>query len=456
MKNSEMEKIINFCKQYGFIYQGSEIYGGLANTWDFGILGSKMVNNIKQAWRKRFIDEKLNSFEIDSSILLNPRIWEASGHANSFSDPKIDCKKCKKRYRADKLIEDFTNDVIPDLMTNEEINEYIKKNIKCPNCGSSNYTDVREFDLMFKTFRGTINEEKKEIYLRPETCQGIYVNFLNVLRTSRCKLPMTICQIGKVFRNEVTPGNFLFRTIEFEQLELQTFCKPGEDEKIYEYNKEQTMKFLTDLGVNKDNLRFKDHDKLTFYAHAATDIQYKFPTGFDELWGIHNRSDYDLKQHSKFSGQNLNYLDPDTNEKYTPYILETSVGCGRMFLTLICDAYTNEVLEDKTTREVLKVHPFIAPYKVAILPLLKKKHSEKSKELYNQLCTEFSCTYDDTGNIGKRYRRQDAIGTPFCITIDDNTLNDNTVTIRDRDTMKQTTININDIKDYISSKINFK
>lgn len=455
MEKVTMEKIVNLCKQYGFIYQGSEIYGGLANTWDFGILGSKTITNIKSAWKKRFVDERQNSYEIDCGILMNPRVWEASGHATSFSDPQIDCKDCKKRYRADNLISEFTNEVNPDLMTQDEMIDYIKKNIKCPNCGSNNYTDIREFDLMFKTYRGTVNNDKLEIYLRPETCQGIYINFQNVLRTSRSKLPMTICQVGKSFRNEVTPGNFLFRTIEFEQMELQTFCKPGEDEAIYNYNKEQSMKFLIDLGVRPEKLRFKDHDKLVFYAHAATDIQYEFPTGFDELWGIHNRSDYDLKQHAKFSGQNLDYLDPDTNEKYTPYILETSVGCGRMFLTLICDAYTEETLEDGTTRELLKLHPYIAPYKVAILPLIKKRHSEKANELFSKLCSEFSCTFDESGNIGKRYRRQDVIGTPFCITIDDETLENNTVTIRDRDTMEQVTISVDEIQNYISERIKF-
>ena len=455
MEKVTMEKIVNLCKQYGFIYQGSEIYGGLANTWDFGILGSKTITNIKSAWKKRFVDERQNSYEIDCGILMNPRVWEASGHATSFSDPQIDCKDCKKRYRADNLISEFTDEVNPDLMTQDEMIDYIKKNIKCPNCGSNNYTDIREFDLMFKTYRGTVNNDKLEIYLRPETCQGIYINFQNVLRTSRSKLPMTICQVGKSFRNEVTPGNFLFRTIEFEQMELQTFCKPGEDEAIYNYNKEQSMKFLTDLGVRPEKLRFKDHDKLVFYAHTATDIQYEFPTGFDELWGIHNRSDYDLKQHAKFSGQNLDYLDPDTNEKYTPYILETSVGCGRMFLTLICDAYTEETLEDGTTREVLKLHPYIAPYKVAILPLIKKRHSEKANELFFKLCSEFSCTFDESGNIGKRYRRQDVIGTPYCITIDDETLENNTVTIRDRDTMQQVTISVDEIQNYISERIKF-
>ena len=455
MEKLTMEKIVNISKQYGFVYSGSEIYDGFANTWDFGPLGSKLMNNIKDSWRKRFVQERTNSYEIDCGILMNPRVWEASGHVSGFSDPQVDCKECKKRYRADKLIEGFTRDVNPDLMSEEEMNKYIKENIKCPNCGKSNFTDIREFNLMFETYRGTINDQKSVVYLRPETCQGEYINFQNVLRTTRSKLPMTIAQIGKSFRNEVTPGNFLFRTIEFEQMELQTFCKPGEDNDIYNFNKEQTMKYLKDLGLKEENLRFKDHDKLVFYASAACDVQYNFPTGWDELWGIHNRTDYDLTQHSKFSGKNLEYLDPDTNEKCIPYILETSVGCGRLFLSILCDSYDEETLEDGTTREVMHFSPYLAPYKVAILPLIKKNHSDKAKEVYKELSKYFMCTYDEAGNIGKRYRRNDIIGTPWCITIDDETLNNNTVTIRDRDSMKQITLNLDEVKDYVLDKINF-
>ena len=386
---------------------------------------------------------------------MNPKVWEASGHAKSFNDPQVDCKECKKRYRADHLISYFTKEVDPDLMTYEEMNKYIKENITCPNCGKANFTDLKEFDLMFKTYRGTISDKKIEIYLRPETCQGEYINFQNVLRTTREKLPFTIAQIGKSFRNEVTPGNFLFRTIEFEQMELQTFCKPGEDKAIFDFNREQSMKFLTDLGVNPENLRFKDHDKLVFYASAATDIQYKFPTGWDELWGIHNRTNYDLSQHSKFSGKDLSYLDKETKEKYIPYIIETSVGVGRMMLTFLCDALKSEKLKDGSTREVLKLHPSLSPYKVAVLPLMKKIHSEKAKEVYNKLSNYFMCTIDESSSIGKRYRRQDAIGTPFCITIDDSTLENNTVTVRDRDTMKQITMDIDSIPCYVIDKIMF-
>lgn len=386
---------------------------------------------------------------------MNPKVWETSGHTKSFSDPQVDCKECKKRYRADKLISNFTTDINPDLMTYEEMGKFIKENIPCPNCGKRNFTDIREFDLMFKTYRGTVNDQKLEIYLRPETCQGEYINFQNVLRSQREKLPFTIAQVGKSFRNEVTPGNFLFRTIEFEQMELQTFCKPGNDEEIFNYNKKESMKFLTDLGINKNNLRFKDHDKLVFYASAATDIQYLYPTGWDELWGIHNRTNYDLTQHSKFSGKDLSYHNPETNEKYIPYILETAVGVGRLMLAFLIDALQEEQLEDKTTREVLKLHPALAPFKVAILPLIKKVHSEKANEIYEKYSNYFMCTFDEASTIGKRYRRQDAIGTPYCITIDDNTLKNNTVTIRDRDTMKQLTMDIDKVPYYIIEKTLF-
>ena len=455
MEKIMMEKIVNYCKQYGYVYPGSEIYGGFANTWDYGPLGSSLINNIKDCWRKRFVAQRDNSYEIDCGIIMNPKVWEASGHAKSFSDPQVDCKECKKRYRADNLISSVSADVNPDLMSLEEINKYIKDNVKCPNCGKQNFTDVREFDLMFKTYRGTINNQKMEIYLRPETCQGEYINFQNVLRTSREKLPFTIAQVGKSFRNEVTPGNFLFRTIEFEQMELQTFCKPGEDTAIFDFNKEQSMKFLTDLGISSENLRFKDHDKLAFYASAATDIQYRYPSGWDELWGIHNRTNYDLTQHSKFSGKDLSYLDSETKDKYIPYVLETAVGVGRLMLAFLCDSLKEEVLEDGSTREVLKIHPALAPYKVAVLPLIKKVHSIKAHEVYDKLNNYFMCTMDDSSSIGKRYRRQDVMGTPFCVTISDDTLENNTVTVRDRDTMKQITMNIDDVPFYIINKTLF-
>ncbi len=455
MEKLTMEKIVNYAKQYGFIYPGSEIYGGFANTWDYGPLGSRLINNIKDCYRKRFVQQRDNSYEIDCGIIMNPKVWEASGHTKSFSDPQVDCKECKKRYRADNLIASTDSKLNPDLMTREEMNKYIQENVKCPECGKQNFTEVRDFDLMFKTYRGTVNDNKMEIYLRPETCQGEYINYQNVLRTTREKLPFTIVQIGKSFRNEVTPGNFLFRTIEFEQIELQTFCKPGFDKEIFNFNKEQSMKFLTDLGINKDNLRFKDHDKLAFYAKEATDIEYNFPTGWGELWGIHNRTNYDLTQHSKFSGKDLSYLDKETNEKYIPYILETAVGVGRLMLVALCDGLKEEELTDGSVREVLKIHPALSPYKIAVLPLIKKVHTEKAKEIYNKLNKYFMCTYDETANIGKRYRRQDVIGTPFCITIDDNTLNNNTVTLRDRDTMEQITLNINEVPHYVFEKTLF-
>ena len=456
MENVSMEKIVNVCKQYGFIFQGSEIYDGLANTWDYGPLGSRLKNSVKDAWRKRFIQENDNSFELDAAILMHPRVWEASGHVGGFSDPLVDCKECKTRHRADHLIESFTQDVIPDMMTDEEMINYIRENkIPCPRCGKSNYTDIREFNLMFETHRGVIKDDKSVVYLRPENAQGEYVNFLNVQRTMRAKVPFGIGQIGKAFRNEITPGNFTFRTIEFEQMEHQLFCKPGTDLDIYEHYKEYAKKFFIDLGLPEEKLRFHDHDKLVFYASAACDIEYKYPFGYGELNGTHDRTDYDLKQHQTFSTKSQEYLDPETNEKYIPYVVESTVGCDRLVLALLCEAYDEEVLPDGTTREVMHFIPSLAPYKVAVLPLVKKFHTEKAKEIYRLLSKHFMCTYDESGNIGKRYRREDVIGTPYCITIDDNTLNDNTVTIRDRDTMEQITISVDDLVSYISEKIVF-
>ena len=456
MEKVSMEKIANVCKQYGFIFQGSEIYDGLANTWDYGPLGSRLKNSLKDAWRKRFIQENDNSYELDASILMHPRVWEASGHVGGFSDPLVDCKECKMRHRADHLIEGFTKDVIPDTMTDEEMINYIRENnIPCPNCGKSNYTDIREFNLMFETHRGVIKDDKSVVYLRPENAQGEYVNFLNVQRTMRAKVPFGIGQIGKAFRNEITPGNFTFRTIEFEQMEHQLFCKPGEDLKIYEHYKEYAKKFFTDLGLPESKLRFHDHDKLVFYAKAACDIEYEYPFGYGELNGTHDRSDYDLSQHEKFSGKEQKYLDPETNEKYIPYVVESTVGCDRLVLAILCEAYEEETLEDGQTREVMHFLPYLAPYKVAILPLMKKNHSEKAKEIYKELSKYFMCTYDESGNIGKRYRREDVIGTPWCITIDDETLKNNTVTVRDRDTMKQVTIKVDEIKDFVEEKIKF-
>ena len=456
MEKVSMEKIVNVCKQYGFIFQGSEIYDGLANTWDYGPLGSRIKNSVKDAWRKRFIQENDNSFELDAAILMHPRVWEASGHVGGFSDPLVDCRECKTRHRADHLIEGFTSDVIPDTMNDEEMVKYINDNkIPCPKCGKCNYTDIREFNLMFETHRGVIKDDKSVVYLRPENAQGEYVNFLNVQRSMRAKVPFGIGQIGKAFRNEITPGNFTFRTIEFEQMEHQLFCKPGSDLEIYEHYKEYAKKFLIDLGLQENKLRFHDHDKLVFYASAACDIEYEYPFGYGELNGTHDRTDYDLTQHQKFSGKKQEYLDPETNEKYIPYVVESTIGCDRLVLAILCEAYDEETLEDGSVREVMHFNPYIAPYKVAILPLVKKFHSEKAKEVYKELSKYFMCTYDETGNIGKRYRREDVIGTPWCITIDDETLNNNTVTIRDRDTMEQITLKLDEIKDYINEKIMF-
>ena len=452
----KMEDMVNFCKQYGFIFQGSEIYGGLANTWDYGPLGSRLKNNIKDAWRKRFIQERDNSYEVDADILMHPRVWEASGHVGSFSDPLIDCKHCKTRHRADNLVNDYNPDSHADGMSKEELMEYIRTNkVPCPKCGKSDFTDIREFNLMFQTYRGVTNDSKSVIYLRPENAQGEYVNYLNVLRSMRAKLPFSIGQIGKAFRNEITPGNFTFRTIEFEQMEFQTFCKEGMDTELYDYFKEYGKRFYMDLGIKEENLRYHNHEKLAHYAKNACDIEYKFPFGWGEINGTHNRTNYDLTRHTEYSGIKQEYLDPVTNEKYIPYIIESTYGLDRSVLAFLFEAYNKETLEDGSEREVLKLHPFLAPYKVTVLPLVKKVHSKKAKEIQKMLSKYFMTTYDDSSSIGKRYRRSDAVGTPFCITIDDNTLNNNTVTIRDRDTMEQITINVDDIVSYVEQRIKF-
>lgn len=457
MENLTMEKLVNFCKQYGFIFQGSEIYGGLANTWDYGPLGAELKNNVKKAWVKKFIQEDVNNVGLDSAILMNPKTWEASGHLATFSDPLIDCRACKTRHRADKLVED---DGVADAggMSNEELVAYIKEhNIKCPNCGKSDFTDIRQFNLMFKTFQGVTEEAKSTIYLRPETAQGIFANFLNVQRSMRLKVPFGIGQTGKSFRNEITPGNFIFRVREFEQMELEFFCKPGTELEWFKHYKEYCKNFLLSLGIKEENLRLRDHSKeeLCFYSNATTDIEYKFPFGWGELWGIASRTDYDLTQHQKFSGVSMGYLDPETNERYIPYVIEPSLGVERLVLTVLCNAYEEETLEDGSTREVLHLHPYLAPYKLVVLPLVKKHHQEKATEIYKTLQKSFMCTYDDSGNIGKRYRRADVVGTPFAITIDDETIEKGTVTIRERDTMKQEVINIEDIKEYIEKRIEF-
>ena len=456
MKELTMQDLVNLCKKYGFIFQGSEIYDGLANTWDYGPLGVELKNNIKKMWWKRFVQESPYSYGVDAAILMNPRVWEASGHVGSFTDPLLDCKECKARHRADKLIEDNYPDINADAMSEEEMVNFIKeKKIPCPKCGKSNYTDIRQFNLMFETNRGVTKDSLSKIYLRPETAQGEFVNFLNVYRTMRPKIPFGIGQIGKAFRNEITPGNFTFRTIEFEQMEHQFFCKEGTNSDYYNYYKKFAHDFFVDLGLNDQKLRFKDHEKLAHYAKEACDVEYLFPMGWGEIYGNHNRTDYDLKRHQEFSGKSMEYLDPETNEKYIPYVIESSCGADRLTLAILCDAYHEEELEDKTTREIMKFHPAIAPYKLAVLPLIKKYHQEKAMEIYKQLSKNFMVNYDESGNIGKRYRRQDIMGTPFVLTVDDETLNNNTVTIRNRDTMEQIILPLDEVKDYIEEKIQF-
>ncbi len=456
MNEMNMEKMVNLCKQYGFIFQGSEIYGGLANTWDYGPLGSRLKNNVKDAWRKRFIQERPNAYELDADILMHPRVWEASGHVASFSDPLIDCKGCKMRHRADNLIDDFDANAHADGMTGEEMVAYIKEHkVPCPKCGGTDYTDIRQFNLMFETYRGVTEDSKNIVYLRPENAQGEYVNFLNVQRSMRTKLPFSIGQIGKAFRNEITLGNFTFRTIEFEQMEYQTFCKEGTDSELYQYFKEYGKKFYMDLGIPEDKLRYHDHEKLAHYAKEACDIEYLFPFGWGEINGTHNRTNYDLSRHQEYSKVSQEYFDPETNEKYIPYIIESTYGLDRSVLALLFNAYHEDTLEDGTTREVLSLHPYLAPYKVAVLPLVKKYHTEKATEIYQLLSKKFMTTYDESGNIGKRYRRQDVIGTPYSVTVDDETLNHGTVTVRDRDTMEQITLKIEELSTYIKEKVQF-
>ena len=457
MEELTMEKLVGLCKQYGFIYQGSEIYGGLSNTWDYGPVGALLKNNIKNAWLKKFIQEDPNNVGLDSAILMNPKVWEASGHISTFSDPLIDCKSCKTRHRADKLVEDFAH-IDAAAMNNEELIKYINEHqIPCPKCGKVNYTDIRQFNLMFKTFQGVTEDSKSTIYLRPETAQGIFADFLNVQRSMRLKVPFGIGQVGNSFRNAITPGNFIFRVREFEQMELEFFCKPGTELDWFKYYKDYCKKFLISLGIKEENLRLRDHsqEELSFYSNATTDIEYKFPFGWGELWGIASRTDYDLSQHQKYSGESMQYLDPETNEKYIPYVIEPSLGVERLVLTILCNAYRNETLEDGSSREVMAFHPYLAPYKACVLPLVKKYHSEKATEIYRNLSKNFMVSYDETGSIGKRYRRQDIIGTPLCITVDEETLNNNTVTIRDRDTMEQITLPLDQVEEYISNKIKF-
>ena len=458
MERLTMEKLVAYCKQYGFIFQGSEIYGGLANTWDYGPLGKELKENIKRCWWKRFIQENRYNYGLDAAILMNPEVWVASGHVASFADPLIDCKKCKTRHRADKLIEEFTHGAeTGDGWSNEKLETYIRdNNIVCPNCGKSDFTPIRQFNLLFETHMGVTDDAKSKVYLRGETAQGIFVNFNNVCRSMRAKVPFGIGQTGKSFRNEITPGNFIFRTREFEQMELEFFCKPGTDLEWFNYWKQYCLNFLEDLGLKAENLRYRDHEKeeLCFYSKATTDVEYKYPMGWGELWGIADRTDYDLSVHEKHSKTDLKYLDPETNEKYLPYVIEPSVGVDRLLLAILVDAYHEEELENDT-REVLKINPALAPYKVNVLPLAKKYHSEKANEVYNMLAKNFMTSYDESGSIGKRYRRADACGTPFCVTIDDETINNNTVTVRDRDTMEQVTLKLDELVDYVEERVRF-
>ena len=454
-----LDELVSYAKRYGFVYPGSEIYGGLANAWDYGPLGTLLTENIKKAWFKKFVDETRNNVRLDSPIILNSKVWEASGHLKSFNDPKVDCLYCHNRERADKLVEKFSHGTIDaDGMKLEDIDKFIKDNqIKCPVCGHAEWTPARTFSLMFKTSQGVVEDSSSTVYLRPETAQGIYIDFKSVQRTARAKIPFGIGQTGKAFRNEITPGNFLFRVREFDMLEMEFFCKPGTEGEWFQYYKDFCENFLYSLGMNKESLKLYDHpkEKLAFYSKGTTDILYNYPWGFDELWGIASRTDYDLTKHQELSGEDLAYLDPETNEKYLPYVVEPSVGVGRLFLAFLLNSYMNETLSDGTTREVLKIHPFLAPYKAVVLPLIKKTHSEKADEVFHELTKEFTVSYDETQAIGKRYRRADAIGTPYAITIDDQTLLDNTVTVRERDSMAQIRLNISDLRAYLRDKVAF-
>ncbi|MCR5168098.1 MAG: glycine--tRNA ligase [Oscillospiraceae bacterium] len=459
MADKTMDKIVALCKGRGYVYPGSEIYGGLANTWDYGPLGVELKNNIKAAWRKRFIQESPYNVGLDSAILMNPQTWVASGHIGGFSDPLMDCRQCKTRHRADQLIEDQAGEN-PAGWTNDQMSEYIASHdIKCPVCGKKDFTPIRQFNLMFKTFQGVTEDTKNELYLRPETAQGIFVNFLNIQRTTRKKVPFGVGQIGKSFRNEITPGNFIFRVREFEQMELEFFCKPGTDLEWFDYWRTACKQFLLDLGIHEDKLRLRDHspEELCFYSKATTDFEYEFPFGWGELWGVADRTDYDLSQHIKVSGKSLEYFDPETNEKYVPYVIEPSLGVERLFLTVVCDAYDEEEIgegDKKDVRTVMHLHPALAPVKAAVLPLTKKLR-DPAVELYTKLSKKFVVEYDEAGQIGKRYRRQDEIGTPFCITYDFDTENDGCVTVRDRDSMAQERVKLDELEKYIEERIAF-
>ena len=457
-----MEKVVALAKNRGFVYAGSEIYGGLANTWDYGPLGVELKNNVKKAWWKKFVQESPYNVGVDCAILMNPEVWVASGHVGGFSDPLMDCKECHERFRADNIIDDFMKDNgiegSADGMTEAEMQAYIDEhNIPCPSCGAHNFTGIRQFNLMFKTHAGVTEDSKNVVYLRPETAQGIFVNFKNVQRTSRKKVPFGIAQVGKSFRNEITPGNFTFRTREFEQMELEFFCEPGTDLEWFNYWRGFCHQWLLSLGIKEENLRLRDHspEELCFYSKATTDFEFKFPFGWGELWGVASRTNFDLSAHAKQSGQDLTYTDPFTNEKYVPYVIEPSVGVERMLLMLLCDAYDEETLENGDVRNILHLHPAIAPYKAAVLPLQKNKLGDKAREVYSMLSKKFMVDYDDSGAIGKRYRRHDEIGTPMCITVDFDTLEDNTVTVRDRDTMEQIRMPIDQLIAHIEQECDF-
>ena len=454
-----MDKIVALCKGRGFVYPGSEIYGGLANTWDYGPLGVELKNNIKKAWLKKFVQESPYNVGLDSAILMNPQTWVASGHIGGFSDPLMDCKECKTRHRADQLIE-TQSDANPAGWTNDQMADFINEHdIKCPNCGKKNFTSIRQFNLMFKTFQGVTEDSKAELYLRPETAQGIFVNFNNIQRTTRKKVPFGVGQVGKSFRNEITPGNFIFRVREFEQMELEFFCKPGTDLEWFQYWRSYCRDFLLGLGIKEEHLRLRDHspEELCFYSKATTDFEYLFPFGWSELWGIADRTDYDLTQHMKTSGKSMEYFDPETNEKYVPYVIEPSLGVERLFLTIVCEAYDEEEIgegDKSDVRTVMHLHPALAPVKAAVLPLTKKL-KEPAIELYTKLAKKWNVEYDEAGQIGKRYRRQDEIGTPFCITYDFDTLEDGCVTVRDRDTMAQERVKIDELIAYIDKKLEY-
>ena len=463
MLNSEktMEKVIALCKGRGFVYAGSEIYGGLSNTWDYGPLGVEFKNNVKKAWWKKFVQESPYNVGLDAAILMNPKTWVASGHVGGFSDPLMDCKECKSRHRADKLIEEWYfekgESVTVDGWSNEKMLEFINENnIACPDCGAHNFTDIRKFNLMFKTFQGVTEDSTSELFLRPETAQGIFVNFKNVQRTTRKKIPFGIAQVGKSFRNEITPGNFTFRTREFEQMELEFFCKPGEDLEWFTYWKDYCKNWLLSLGIAEENIKMRDHspEELSHYSNATTDIEFMFPFGWGELWGIADRTDFDLKQHSEHSGEKLEYIDPVTNERYIPYCVEPSLGADRVALAFLVEAYDEEAVGDSDTRVVMRFHPALAPVKAAVLPL-SKKLSDKAYELYEKMCKKFNCEFDDAGSIGKRYRRQDEIGTPWCITYDFDTEETGNVTVRNRDTMEQITLPMDEVIPYIESQLEF-